>query len=125
MGKYLRISSYIKKPFLINDCNCSTLNLLIYEKNLIFFFISGIANHYMKGKYVYIFTLRRIKIFKLARKDTADRVQLRTRDDSAQSSSYNRSILEQNSSEETERNSQAQNMIFQQKRLKNLQKIPT
>jgi hypothetical protein len=39
----------------------------------------------MKGKYVYIFTLRRIKIFKLARKDTADRVQLRTRDDSVQS----------------------------------------
>jgi hypothetical protein len=41
MAKYLRISSYIRKPFLIYDfaCNCSILNFLIYEENLIFFFI--------------------------------------------------------------------------------------
>jgi hypothetical protein len=38
MGKYLRISSNIRKPFLIYDC--STLNLFIYEENLIFFFVS-------------------------------------------------------------------------------------
>jgi hypothetical protein len=38
MGKYLRISSYIRKPFLQYDC--STLNFPIYEENLIFFFIS-------------------------------------------------------------------------------------
>jgi hypothetical protein len=37
MVKYLRIPSYIRKPFLIYDCNCSTLNFLIYEENLIFF----------------------------------------------------------------------------------------
>ncbi len=42
MGKYLRISSYIRKPFLIYDFakNCSTLDFLVYEENLIFFFIS-------------------------------------------------------------------------------------
>ena len=40
IGKYLLISSYIGKPFIIYDCNCSTLNFLIYEENLIFFFIS-------------------------------------------------------------------------------------
>ncbi len=40
MGKYLRISSYIRKPFLTWLCNCSTLNFLIYEENSIFFFIS-------------------------------------------------------------------------------------
>ncbi len=42
MRKCLRISSYIKKPFFIYIwlCNCSTLNFLIYEENLIFFFIS-------------------------------------------------------------------------------------
>ncbi len=42
MGKYLRISSNIRKPFLIHiwHCKCSTLNFLIYEENLIFFFIS-------------------------------------------------------------------------------------
>jgi hypothetical protein len=42
MGKYLRISSYIRKPFLIHIwlCNCSTLNFLIYEENLFSFFIS-------------------------------------------------------------------------------------
>jgi hypothetical protein len=33
MGKYLRISSYIRQPFL-------TLNFLIYGENLIFFFIN-------------------------------------------------------------------------------------
>jgi hypothetical protein len=40
MGKYLRIYSYIRKPFLIYDfapAPC-TLNFLIYEENLIFFF---------------------------------------------------------------------------------------
>jgi hypothetical protein len=31
----------IRKPFLIYDFNCSTLNFLIYEENLIFFFISA------------------------------------------------------------------------------------
>ncbi len=42
MGKYLRISSYIRKPFLPNIwlCNCSTQNFPIYKENLIFFFIS-------------------------------------------------------------------------------------
>ncbi len=42
MGKYLRISAYIRKPFLIYDfaSNCSTLNFLIYEEKLTFFFIS-------------------------------------------------------------------------------------
>jgi hypothetical protein len=38
MVKYLRISSYFRKPFLIYDC--SILNFLIYEENLIFCFIS-------------------------------------------------------------------------------------
>ncbi len=39
MGKYLRISSYIRKFFLIYDfaTACSTLNFLSYEENLIFF----------------------------------------------------------------------------------------
>ncbi len=44
MGKYLRISSYIRKPFLIYTCiwlcNCSTLNFLINEENFLFFSIS-------------------------------------------------------------------------------------
>jgi hypothetical protein len=42
MGKYLRISSYIRKPSRIYDfaTSCSTLNFHIYEENLIFFFIS-------------------------------------------------------------------------------------
>jgi hypothetical protein len=44
MGKYLRISSYIRKPFLLyNICNCSTLNFHIYEENLIFFFYQCIT----------------------------------------------------------------------------------
>ncbi len=38
MGKYLRISSYIRKPFLIYDFE--TAPLWIYEENLISFFIS-------------------------------------------------------------------------------------
>ncbi len=40
MGKYLRISSYIRKPFLINDFStaCSPLNFLIYEENFLFLF---------------------------------------------------------------------------------------
>jgi hypothetical protein len=39
IGKYLRISLYIRKPFLIYDVAtaCSTQNFLIYEENLIFF----------------------------------------------------------------------------------------
>ncbi len=41
MGKYLGISSYIRKPFLIYDfATAPLLNFLIYEENLIFFFIS-------------------------------------------------------------------------------------
>jgi hypothetical protein len=51
MGKYLRISSYIRKPFLIYDfaTACSTLNFLIFEER---FFISvplilGEANYFM------------------------------------------------------------------------------
>ncbi len=42
MGKYLRISSYIRKPFLIYDFATAPLlcNFPIYEENLIFFFIS-------------------------------------------------------------------------------------
>jgi hypothetical protein len=39
MVKYLRISPYSRKPFLIYDL-CTILNFLIYEENLIFFFIS-------------------------------------------------------------------------------------
>ncbi len=38
MGKYLRLSSYIRKPFLIYDF-ATVPNFLIYEENLIFFFI--------------------------------------------------------------------------------------
>ncbi len=40
MTKYLRISSYIRKPFLIYDFATDPLNFLIFEKNFIFFFIS-------------------------------------------------------------------------------------
>ncbi len=42
MVKYLRISSYIRKPFLIYVwlCNWSHLNFLIDEENFVFFFIS-------------------------------------------------------------------------------------
>ncbi len=42
MGKYLRISSYIRKPFLIYDFATAPLriSLYVYEENLIFFFIS-------------------------------------------------------------------------------------
>ncbi len=45
MVKYLRISSYIRKPFLIYDFAtvCSTLNFLIFEENFIFFFISVLS----------------------------------------------------------------------------------
>ncbi len=39
MTKYLRISSYIRKPFLIYDF-ATDLNFLIYEENFIFIFIS-------------------------------------------------------------------------------------
>ncbi len=42
MIKYLRISSYIRKPFLIFDfASESHLNFLIYEENFVFFFISA------------------------------------------------------------------------------------
>ncbi len=41
MGKYLRISSYIRKTFLIHDFATAPLWIfLIYEENLIFFLIS-------------------------------------------------------------------------------------
>jgi len=41
MGKYLRISSYFRKPFLTYDLAAAPLWIfLIYEENLIFFFIS-------------------------------------------------------------------------------------
>ncbi len=41
MGKNLRISSYIRKPFLIYDFAPDPhLNFLIYEENFVFFFIS-------------------------------------------------------------------------------------
>ncbi len=41
MTKYLRISSYIRKPFLIYDLATAPFwNFLIYEENVIFFFIS-------------------------------------------------------------------------------------
>jgi hypothetical protein len=46
MGKYLRISSYIRKPFLIyvGLCNCSTLNFLKNEENFIFLFYQFTSN---------------------------------------------------------------------------------
>jgi hypothetical protein len=42
MTKYLRISSYIRKPFLLSDFATAPmhLNFLIYEENFISFFIS-------------------------------------------------------------------------------------
>ncbi len=45
MTKYLRISSYIRKPFLIYDfaCNRYHLNFLKYEENFIFFFYQCIG----------------------------------------------------------------------------------
>jgi hypothetical protein len=42
MGKYLRISSYIRKPFLIYDF-ATAPHFLICEENLIFYFISAPA----------------------------------------------------------------------------------
>jgi hypothetical protein len=51
MGKYLRISSYIRKPCLIYDFpNCSTLKFLIYEENLIFFFFSAYSYYRYASK---------------------------------------------------------------------------
>jgi hypothetical protein len=42
MGKYLRISSYIRKPFLIYDFATASLEFpyTVYEENFILFFIS-------------------------------------------------------------------------------------
>jgi hypothetical protein len=54
MGKYLRISSYIKKPFLIYDlATVPLLNFPISEENLIFFFISVYTELYV----VHFYTL--------------------------------------------------------------------
>jgi hypothetical protein len=86
--------------------------------------VPGIAKDHIKGKYKYLHS-EEYKSSNQVERIQRPSVQLRTRDDSAQSSSYNRSFLEQNSSEETARNSQAQNMVFLQNRLKNLQKILT
>jgi hypothetical protein len=45
MVKYLRISSYIRTPFLIYDfAPRSHLNFLIYEENFVFFFISAFSS---------------------------------------------------------------------------------
>ncbi len=41
MVNYFRISSYIRKPFLIYDF---AINFLIYEENFFFFFISVESN---------------------------------------------------------------------------------
>ncbi len=43
MGKYLRISSYIRRPFLIYDFTTAPLriSLYTYKENLILFFISA------------------------------------------------------------------------------------
>jgi hypothetical protein len=41
MEKYLIISSYIWKPFLIYDFATAVLHFFIFEENLIFFFISA------------------------------------------------------------------------------------
>jgi hypothetical protein len=42
MGKYLRIFSYIRKPFLMYDFATSPLRISLYEENLIFFFVSAL-----------------------------------------------------------------------------------
>ncbi len=44
MIKYLHISSYIRKSFLIYDFATAPIwNFLIYEENFIFFFISAVT----------------------------------------------------------------------------------
>jgi hypothetical protein len=58
MVKYLGISSYIRKPFLIYDfATAPLLNFLIYEENLIFFFISVERKIKVLIKYLAIFFL--------------------------------------------------------------------
>jgi hypothetical protein len=49
MTKNLRITSNIRKPFLIYDfaTACSLLNFLTYEENFVFFFISVERRIYM------------------------------------------------------------------------------
>ncbi len=53
---YLRISSYITKPFLIWLSNRSHLNFLMYEENFILFFINVFASIIFLLK-TYFFTL--------------------------------------------------------------------
>jgi hypothetical protein len=45
MVKYLRMSSYIRKPFLIYDfATDPILNFLLYVENFVFFFICVVIN---------------------------------------------------------------------------------
>jgi hypothetical protein len=48
MVKYLRISSHVRRPFLIYMTlhPRSHLNFLICEENFVFFFISAVSGHY-------------------------------------------------------------------------------
>jgi hypothetical protein len=55
MGKYLCISSYIRKPFLIYDFATAPL-FLIYEENFLFFFIS------VEGDGIHYFILKSCRI---------------------------------------------------------------
>ncbi len=63
MGKSLRISSYTYEEALphIWLCNCSTLNILIYEENLIFFFFS--VHYYGHGLIIAHTVKNRLAIF--------------------------------------------------------------
>ncbi len=49
MGKYLRISSYMRKPFLIYDFATAPLKISLYEENLIYIFISVISIYIRKS----------------------------------------------------------------------------
>ncbi len=40
MGKYLRISSYIRKPFLINDFATAPVWISLYMRKILFYFLS-------------------------------------------------------------------------------------
>jgi hypothetical protein len=51
-GKYLRISSYIRKPFLIHDFATAPVNFPICEENLIFFFISVLKKMFNSSAFV-------------------------------------------------------------------------
>ncbi len=42
MGKYLRIFSYIRKPFLIDDFATAPLRISLCEENLFFFLVSAL-----------------------------------------------------------------------------------